>query len=135
MMVSSPERSGGQNQYIEQSTIEKASDERLASLITHIQSNLTDDYSIDSVASYCAMSTRSFSRCFKANQGDSFKLSLNNIRLNRSQELLESTALPITQISEHAGFSSEQIFRKHFKRRFDKTPKAWRALFRGHHRQ
>jgi len=130
IMVSSPERSGGQNQYIEQPIIERASDERLANLIEHIQTNLTDDYSIEWVASYCAMSIRSFSRYFKANQGSSFKLWLNNIRLNRSQELLESTTLSITQVSELAGFSSEQIFRKHFKQRFDTTPNAWRNLFR-----
>jgi len=131
VMVSSPERSGGQNQYIEQPTIEKASDERLANLIEHIKSNLTDDYPIEWVASYCAMSSRNFSRCFKANQGSSFKSWLNNMRLNRSQELLESTALSITKVSEQAGFCSEQIFRKHFKQRFDTTPKAWRNLFRG----
>jgi len=130
MMVSSPERSGGQNQYIEQPTIERASDERLADLIEHIQAHLADDYSLAWVASYCAMSIRSFSRYFKANQGSSFTLWLNNIRLNRSQELLESTTLSITQVSEQAGFSSEQIFRKHFKQQFDTTPKAWRSLFR-----
>jgi len=130
MMVSPPERNGGQNQFIEQPTIERVSDERLAKLIEYIQTNLTDDYSIAWVASYCAMSIRSFSRYFKANQGVSFKLWLNNLRLNRSQELLESTALSITHISEQAGFSSEQIFRKHFKQRFDTTPNAWRNLFR-----
>jgi len=130
VMVSSPERNGGQNQYIEQPTIERASDERLAKLIDHIQTNLTNDYSIAWVASYCAMSIRSFSRYFKANQGISFKRWLNNLRLNRSQELLESTALSITHISEQAGFSSEQIFRKHFKQQFDTTPNAWRNLFR-----
>ena len=130
MMVSSPERDGGQNQYIEHPAIERASDERLVKLIEYIQTNLTDDYSIEWVASYCAMSIRSFSRYFKANQGISFKRWLNNLRLNRSQELLESTALSITHISEQAGFSSEQIFRKHFKQRFDTTPNAWRNLFR-----
>lgn len=130
MMVSSPERSGGQNQYIEQPSIERASDERLTQLIDYVQTNLTEDYSIEWAASYCAMSIRSFSRYFKANQGISFKLWLNNLRLNRSQELLESTPLSITRISEQAGFSSEQIFRKHFKQRFDTTPNAWRNLFR-----
>jgi len=130
IMVSSPERSGGQNQYIEQPTIERASDERLAKLIELIQTDLTEGYSIKWVSSYCAMSIRSFSRYFKANQGSSFKLWLNNMRLNRSQELLESTTLSITQISEQAGFSSEQIFRKHFKQRFDTTPNAWRNSFR-----
>lgn len=133
MMVASPERSGGQNQYIEQPTLQKASDQRLAKLIAHIQSNLTDDYSIAWVASYCSMSVRSFSRYFLANQGSSFNAWLTNLRLSRSQELLESTSLSVTDVSQQAGFRSEQIFRKHFKKQFDTSPSAWRRLFRGSH--
>lgn len=130
MMVSSPERSGGQNQYIEQPIIERASDRRMAALIEYILANITDEYRLANVASFCSMSVRSFSRYFKSSNGISFKPWLNNIRLNYSLELLESTNLSITQVSEQAGFSSEQIFRKHFKLRYDTTPKIWRSLFK-----
>ncbi|MCH2056420.1 MAG: helix-turn-helix domain-containing protein [Thalassotalea sp.] len=77
------------------------------------------------------MSVRSFSRHFKAADGISFTAWLINTRLNNSVELLESTNLSILEIAEKAGFSSEQIFRKHFKQRYDTNPMAWRKLFNG----
>ena len=129
IMVSSPERSGGQNQYIEHPVREKASDERMAKLINHVLANISNNYCLADVASYCSMSVRSFSRYFKSKQGISFIPWLTNARLNYSLELLETTELSITQISEHSGFSSEQLFRKHFKQRYDTTPKAWRSIF------
>jgi len=129
MMVSSPERSGGQNQYIEQPLIERASDRRMANLTDHILANIAVEYRLAYVASYCSMSVRSFSRYFKTINGLSFTSWLNNIRLNYSLKLLESTNLTITQVSEQSGFSSEQIFRKHFKKQYDTTPKTWRSMF------
>ncbi len=133
IMVSDPERSGGQNQYIEQPIIERASDERLAKLVDHILENISEQFSLADVANYCSMSVRSFSRHFKQIYSLNFTAWLTNARLNHSQALLESTNLPITQISALAGFSSEQNFRKHFKQHFDTTPNARRLLFKGDH--
>ena len=130
VMVSSPERSGGQNQYIENPTIEKPSDERIARLLDFILENITDTYTLENAADYCKMSVRSFSRNFKASNGISFTAWLNNIRLNYSLELLESTNLSITEIAEQAGFNSEQIYRKHFIRKYDVPPKMWQKLFK-----
>ena len=130
MMVSSPERNGGQNQYIENPVLERASDERMAKLVDHVLENMTDNHQLADVAAYCSMSIRSFSRYFKENYGSSFTAWLINARLNYSLALLESTQLSITQVSAQTGFSSEQIFRKHFKQRYDTTPKVWRNLFR-----
>jgi transcriptional regulator GlxA family with amidase domain len=129
IMVSSPERSGGQNQYIEQPVLKRASDERIAVLIDHILENITNNYSLKDAASSCSMSVRSFSRCFKSNHGISFVPWLTNARLNYSLELLETTKLSITQVSALCGFSSEQLYRKHFKKHYSTNPKAWRSLF------
>ncbi len=133
IMVSAPERSGGQNQYIEQPLLTRASDERLAKLTDHILADLSQSYSLGQVANFCSMSVRSFSRHFKQINGISFITWLANMRLNHSLALLESTNLAITKISELAGFSSEQNFRKHFKQKFDTSPNAWRSLFKSAH--
>lgn len=129
VMVSSPERSGGQKQYIENPTLEKPKDERIAKLIEFVLQNIANNHTLESAASYCMMSIRSFSRNFKSANGISFTSWLINLRLNKSLELLESTNLSVTEISGQTGFSSEQIFRKHFNKRFDTTPKAWRKQF------
>lgn len=130
VMVSSPQRSGGQNQYIEHPTIEKPSDERIARLIDIILENISDIYTLESAAEYCLMSVRSFSRNFKAANGISFTAWLINIRLNYSLELLESTNLSITEVAQKAGFNSEQIYRKHFTKKYDISPKGWQTLFK-----
>ncbi|WP_191600831.1 GlxA family transcriptional regulator [Marinomonas algicola] len=130
VMVSSPERNGGQNQYIETPTIEKPSDERIAKLVDLILENITDTYTLESVAEYCMMSVRSFSRNFKSSNAISFNAWLINVRLNYSLELLESTSLTVSEISERAGFHSEQIYRKHFIKKYDIPPKAWQKTFK-----
>ncbi len=129
VMVSSPERSGGQKQYIENPTLEKPRDERIAKLIGFVMQNITYNHTLESAANYCMMSTRSFSRNFKSANGISFTSWLINLRLNNSLELLESTNFSISKISEQIGFSSEQVFRKHFNKKFDTTPTSWRKLF------
>ena len=130
VMVSSPERSGGQNQFIENPIIERPSDERIAKLIDLVLENMADNYTLEKVAKHCMMSTRNFSRHFKSANGISFNAWLINARLNYSLELLESTNLSISVISHKAGFSSEQVYRKHFIKKYDTSPKAWQKIFK-----
>ena len=130
VMVSSPARMGGQNQYIEQPVVNRPSDERIASLVDTVLADLTLPMSIEQAANFCSMSVRTFTRHFKASFGSSFTKWHIMAKLNASLLLLESTELTITHISEQVGFSSEQIFRKHFKQVFDTTPQSWRKLFR-----
>ncbi len=135
VMVSSPERSGGQNQYIESPTLSRPQDERIAKLIDNVLNNITTPYTLASAADYCMMSVRNFSRSFKATNGISFTAWLINARLKYSQELLESTNLSISQVAHNAGFSSEQNFRKHFNKRYDTSPNKWRSSFKNEHAQ
>ncbi len=130
VMVSSPERSGGQSQYIEHPTLERSSDERIAKLTDLILENITEHYTLSYAAKYCMMSVRSFSRNFRSTNGISFNSWLIIARLHYSQELLESTNLTIYQVAEKAGFSSEQVFRKHFLQTYGTTPKAWQKMFK-----
>lgn len=130
VMVSSPSRTGGQNQYIAHPVANRASDERLAKLIDFVLGDLAQSISVEEAASYCSMSIRSFTRHFKAIYGSSFTQWSILAKLNASLELLESSDKSILLISEQTGFSSEQVFRKHFKKRFDTTPQAWRKVFR-----
>ena len=130
VMVSSPERSGGQNQYIENPTIKKPSDARIANLIDLVLENISDNYTLNGAANYCMMSVRSFSQNFKSANGISFNTWLIDARLNYSLELLESTSLSVTEVSEKSGFSSEQIYRKHFFHKYGVAPKAWQKMFK-----
>lgn len=54
-------------------------------------------------------------------------------RIQRSQELLESTSLPIDAIAAQVGFQSATSLRQHFKHRLDVTPSEWRKTFQDKH--
>ena len=130
LMVSSPQRSGGQKQYIENPTLKRPSDERMAKLIDLVLDNLTEAFPLERAAEICMMSVRSFSRNFKAANGISFTSWLINERLNHSLWWLESSSVSITKVAERCGFSSEQIYRKHFQTRYGTSPKAWQTQFK-----
>jgi transcriptional regulator GlxA family with amidase domain len=129
VMVSAPQRSGGQKQFIAKPVLSNGSDQRINSFIENALNNLTDDHTLNSAAKHCLMSTRSFSRHFKMNFSMSFVEWLIHARLTHSQELLETSTLSITQIAEQSGFKSEQTFRKQFKASYSSPPKEWRKLF------
>lgn len=129
MMVAAPSRQGGQNQFIQQPIPERPKDNRLANFIDHVLHDLTQDFTLAYAAKQCAMSVRSFNRHFQHAYGIGFIQWLIHQRLNASLRLLEESTLSIAQVAEKSGFSSEQIFRKHFKSRFDTLPNQWRKLF------
>ena len=129
VMVSAPQRSGGQKQFISRPVLSTSSDQRINQLVTKILGDLSVSYSLSDAAEKCYMSKRSFSRHFQLNFSLSFLEWLKQSRLHYSQELLESTTLTITQVSENSGFRTEQNFRKQFKLMFNISPKDWRKLF------
>lgn len=130
ILVAPPYRHGGQKQYIPAPVPRiRAGDGTLARVLEAIQSDLTANHSVASVAERCAMSRRTFTRQFRAYTGMSFIPWLTAQRLAYSQRLLEHSELAISQIAEQAGFGSESVFRKHFKAAFDLAPREWRQTF------
>lgn len=129
MMVAAPSRGGGQNQFIQQPIPARPSDSRLATFIDYVVNHIGEPYSLTHAASHCAMSVRSFNRHFQKSYGVGFTQWLIHQRLNYALLLLEESSLSITNVAEKAGFASEQMFRKHFRKRFDTLPTQWRKAF------
>ena len=50
-------------------------------------------------------------------------------RLQRARELLESTDLSITDISEQSGFHSDTALRQYFLKKHNISPNRWRKQF------
>ncbi|CAM3597531.1 GlxA family transcriptional regulator [Parendozoicomonas haliclonae] len=130
-MVTAPFRSGGQQQYIPAPISARAPTESsLSRVIEEIEQDLKQPWSLEDVASRCAMSKRTFTRQFKATFGCTFGTWLLNQRLLLSQRLLETTQSSISQVAELSGFGSESVFRKYFKSAFQVSPSQWRIAFR-----
>lgn len=130
-MVIPPYREGGQAQFIEHAVPETTRDEQINDLIDYLRRNLDKRHDIDSLAGYAGMSRRTLTRHFIKATGMTVGDWLSAQRLQRSQELLETTDHSIEVVSSLAGYQSPVSFRQSFKARYNVSPSEWRRAFRG----
>lgn len=130
-MVVPPYREGGQAQFIERPLPENTRDAKINALMDYLRRNLDQPHDLDSLARFVNMSRRTLTRHFLKATGSSLGEWLNAERLQRSQELLETTDNSIESVAAMAGFQSPISFRQSFKARFGVSPSEWRRTFRG----
>ncbi|MGV8712349.1 MAG: GlxA family transcriptional regulator [Nitrosomonas sp.] len=130
-MVIPPYREGGQAQFIERPIPITIQDARINKLLDYLRNNLNKVHNLDELAKYSKMSRRTFTRQFYKATSMSVGEWLLIARLQRSQELLESTSLSVDAIAEQVGFQSTTSLRHHFKHRFNVAPTEWRKTFQG----
>jgi AraC-like DNA-binding protein len=69
------------------------------------------------------------SRLFRQHYGESFQAYLQSLRLQKAEELLRESRLPVASISRRVGYRDVSRFGQHFKRRFGKSPVRYRDSF------
>ena len=72
------------------------------------------------------LSTNHVTRLIKQHYGKTFIEMRSLTRLNAAADLLGSTSLPISQISDQCGFSNPIYFTQEFKKEFHMTPRDYR---------
>ncbi|MDF2922415.1 MAG: hypothetical protein K0R57_1329 [Paenibacillaceae bacterium] len=82
--------------------------------------------SLQSIAATLKMTPAYVGRIFKQLEFVSVGEYINEVRLNRAKEFLETKNLSIKEIMELAGFLNESTFFKLFKKKFGVTPKEYR---------
>lgn len=130
-MVVPPYREGGQAQFIARPLPENTRDAKVNALMDHLRRNLDQPHDLDSLARVVNMSRRTLTRHFLKATGTTLGEWLNAERLQRSQELLETSDNSIESVAAMAGFPSPISFRQSFKARFGVSPSEWRRTFRG----
>lgn len=100
--------------------------DRILSMIAFIQENFAQKLTLSDIADASAVSTRECLRCFRSAIGQSPMEYLIEYRVQRACRLLETTALPITQIAMQTGWGSSSYFTKMFHQIRGKTPNAYR---------
>ena len=93
--------------------------------------HLTQPITVPLLARRAAMSERTLLRQFLAQVGVTPKTWLLQERVRQAQRLLESSDLPLEQISATCGFASPETFRATFRRIARVAPSAYRKAFRG----
>jgi transcriptional regulator GlxA family with amidase domain len=129
-MVVPPHRQGGQAQYIEMPVKMSSCEDSFSRTLEWLQGHLDQPHSLDSLAERFMMSRRTFTRRFRQATGATVGDWLLGQRLALAQRLLETTAKPIEQVAQEAGFGSEGSLRLHFSRELQTSPARYRREFR-----
>lgn len=104
--------------------------------IRYIQQNYDQDIRLDELSALCNVSSSHFSHIFNKSIGVSFVKYINQLRIERSKELLHATSLSIEEISEQCRFNSSTYFIKVFREYTNMTPKQYRDSYAaGFHRR
>ncbi len=130
-LVVSPHRPGGQAQFIEQPVARDGGGDRLRAALDWAARRIGDPLTLEQLAARSAMSTRTFTRRFRAATGTTFKQWLIDQRLTRARRLLETTDLPVERVATDAGFGTALSMRLHFGASLGTSPLAYRRSFRG----
>jgi len=127
-LVMAPHRDGGQLQFIK-TPVPHRPGTRLVQLLDRIRSRLSEEWPIERIAAEARLSIRSIHRHMCDTMGMAPGEWLRAERVSRARELLEETALPITEIARQVGFGDAGVLREHFRKTVGIAPKAYRTRF------
>ncbi len=96
-----------------------------------IRARLAEDLSLDELAAEAGLSPFHFSRMFKRSVGVTPRVFVVRLRIERACELLEKTALPVTEIAQEVGYSSSQVLARVFLKYKRMSPSAYRLAIGG----
>lgn len=94
--------------------------------IDYIYTQYTNDnIEISHLARLCNMSESYFRRILLKNYGVSPIKFINNLKIERAKELLQSGLYTVSNVAELSGFHDESYFSREFKKHLGKTPKEY----------
>ena len=113
-------------------------DPAIARALHFIREHACEAISVEEVANYVRMSRSTLERNFRRLINGSPQQEIRRVRLQRVQNLLRETDLPLANIAELAGYQHCEYMMVQFKKTFGQTPSQWRiaqATARGHSNQ
>ncbi len=88
---------------------------------------------LQDMAGLCHVSPSYFSRVFTRETGENFSVFVPRLKIEWAKQLLETTDLPVNQVSDELGFAEPGYFIKTFKKFESLTPAVYRkAYYRKH---
>ena len=117
--------------YLLLSMIQKNRPRRFDEVCEYIEKNLSLDLSAESVAEHFGFSRSYFSTAFKKATGATLYEYLLACRLNRAKKLLTEQNMPISQVSDLAGFKDATTFIRAFRRKEGITPLKYKKTVLG----
>jgi transcriptional regulator GlxA family with amidase domain len=124
-------RPGGQSQFSTRLMHTPAGEqrERFEALAHWMAEHVSEDLSIDVLASRLAMSPRNFVRRFTASMQVTPGKYVQMLRIDEARRLLTESDLPIAVVAARCGFHSDEAMRLAFQRSLNVAPSEFRARF------
>ncbi|MBD2463080.1 helix-turn-helix transcriptional regulator [Oscillatoria sp. FACHB-1407] len=101
---------------------------KLREAIAYIHEHLSEEISLEAIASHLHMSQYYFCHLFKQSMGISPYQYVLRQRIDKAKQLLKQRHLAITDVALECGFANQTHFTKHFRKLMGTTPKAYREL-------
>ncbi|PLP56285.1 AraC family transcriptional regulator [Mesorhizobium loti] len=95
---------------------------RLRRLLDFLERALAENVEVSDMAAFEKISAREVQRLFKTHLGVSPKAYHRRLRLQRAQDLLRQTDMPVTEVASSCGFSSGADFSRAYRREFARRP-------------
>jgi transcriptional regulator GlxA family with amidase domain len=122
-------RPGGQNQFSEPLKFQVQSADRFADLVAWMAGHLGEDLSVEALAARVFLSPRQFTRAFKTTYGAPPAAFVEDMRLGEASRRLSIQRVAIENVAASLGYTSADVFRRAFERRFGVTPRDYRSRF------
>jgi len=126
-------RTGGQSQFSEPLKLQSNDAGRIAPILEWIMQNLSENITVDRLASMAGLSTRQFTRLFKATTQYAPAKYIEHIRLDKARLILTQGHHRISEIAYLVGYSNSDSFRRAFERKFSITPSLYKKQFTNEH--
>lgn len=107
-------------------SLTKDKTDTLNSAIRYIEDNYNTKLSIDEIAAKVFLSSDYFRKLFKRVTGDSVLTFQQKLRISEARKLLQTTDIPIKDISLSIGYNDIKSFYQAFKKVTGQTPKEYR---------
>lgn len=122
-------RPGNQSQFSTTLALQAKACKRFKPLVDWAETHLHHKLTVDQLAEKAHMSPRTFARIFPSETGMSPGRFIEQLRIDRARELLESGAEGLEQVARESGFGREERLRRAFQRRLGISPAQYRAHF------
>lgn len=96
--------------------------------VNYIDENFRENINLNMIASICNLSPCYFSKLFKKKMGINYNTYINNKKIDYAKKILETTDIPILNLSIDLGFEDCGYFIRVFKKLEGVTPKKYREM-------
>lgn len=94
----------------------------LNDILSYIDEHICEKISVSTLCEHFCISTSMLHSLFRKNMNNTVKNYINELKLNKSKELIKNSTHTLSEISEMLGFSSIHYFSRKFKAYFNISP-------------